>query len=153
MGLFGKTVGDNEISLPHPFSQLFQRNIGDGGALRQVFRCVCAATEYFAFHVGYDALPRADIAIEAAFEDMEVKRAIFAKLDAALPETAILATNTSYLDVPTIAAATKRPQDVIGMHFFSPANVMKLLEIVRPKGAADDAINGWHGSRGADRGG
>ncbi len=53
---------------------------------------------------------------------------------------AILASNTSYLDIPTIAAATKRPQDVLGMHFFSPANVMKLLEIVRPAGVADDVV-------------
>ncbi|WP_293809461.1 3-hydroxyacyl-CoA dehydrogenase NAD-binding domain-containing protein [uncultured Bosea sp.] len=90
--------------------------------------------------VGLAAAAGADIVVEAAFEEMGVKQQIFGELDKVAKLGAILASNTSYLDVPTIAAATKRPQDVIGMHFFSPANVMKLLEIVRPKGAADDAI-------------
>lgn len=90
--------------------------------------------------VGLAAAAGADIVVEAAFEEMGVKQQIFGELDKVAKPGAILASNTSYLDVPTIAAATKRPQDVIGMHFFSPANVMKLLEIVRPKGAADDAI-------------
>ena len=90
--------------------------------------------------VGLVAAAGADIVVEAAFEEMGVKQQIFGELDKVAKPGAILASNTSYLDVPTIAAATKRPQDVIGMHFFSPANVMKLLEIVRPKGSADDAI-------------
>ena len=90
--------------------------------------------------VGLAAAAGADIVVEAAFEEMAVKQQIFGDLDKVAKPGAILASNTSYLDVPTIAAATKRPQDVIGMHFFSPANVMKLLEIVRPRGAADDAI-------------
>jgi 3-hydroxyacyl-CoA dehydrogenase len=90
--------------------------------------------------VGLAAAAGADIVVEAAFEEMGVKQQIFGELDKVAKPGAILASNTSYLDVPTIAAATKRPQDVIGTHFFSPANVMKLLEIVRPKGAADDAI-------------
>lgn len=90
--------------------------------------------------VGLVAAAGADIVVEAAFEEMGVKQQIFGELDKAAKPGAILASNTSYLDIPTIAAATKRPQDVIGMHFFSPANVMKLLEIVRPRGAADDAI-------------
>ena len=65
---------------------------------------------------------------------------IFAALDGIAKPGAILASNTSYLDVPTIAAATRRPRDVLGMHFFSPANVMKLLEVVRPQGVAEDAV-------------
>lgn len=77
------------------------------------------------------ALGAVDLVIEAAFETMEVKKGIFARLDSIAKPTAILATNTSYLDVDAIAAATSRPEQVLGMHFFSPANVMKLLEIVR----------------------
>jgi 3-hydroxyacyl-CoA dehydrogenase len=77
------------------------------------------------------SLGHADMVIEAVFEDMGVKREVFGKLDAATKPDAILATNTSYLDVNEIAHFTQRPQSVLGMHFFSPANVMKLLEIVR----------------------
>ncbi|KRE09988.1 3-hydroxyacyl-CoA dehydrogenase [Bosea sp. Root381] len=90
--------------------------------------------------VGLAAAAEADIVIEAAFEEMSVKQQIFSELDAVAKPGAILASNTSYLDIPTIAAATTRPQDVLGMHFFSPANVMKLLEVVRPDGVADDAV-------------
>lgn len=90
--------------------------------------------------LGLQAAAEADIVIEAAFEEMGVKQQIFGALDGIAKQGAILASNTSYLDLATIAMATKRPQDVIGMHFFSPANVMKLLEIVRPAGVADDAV-------------
>jgi 3-hydroxyacyl-CoA dehydrogenase len=79
----------------------------------------------------YAALKDADLAIEAVFENMDLKKDIFAKLDAVLPAGAILGTNTSTLDIDVIAATTKRPADVIGLHFFSPANVMPLLEIVQ----------------------
>lgn len=79
----------------------------------------------------FDDLADCDLVIEAVFEEMAIKKEVFAKLDAVAKPGAILATNTSYLDVNEIAAATSRPQDVIGLHFFSPANVMKLLEIVR----------------------
>lgn len=88
----------------------------------------------------YAALAGADLIIEAAFETMPVKQAIFTALDAAAKPGAILATNTSYLDIDQIAAATRRPRDVVGMHFFSPANIMKLLEIVRAAQTAPDAI-------------
>lgn len=81
--------------------------------------------------LGYDALVDADLIVEAAYETMEVKRAIFSRLDAIAKPGAILATNTSYLDVDAIAAITSRPESVVGLHFFSPANIMKLLEIVR----------------------
>ncbi len=90
--------------------------------------------------VGLGAAAEADIVIEAAFEEIGVKQQIFGALDAIAKPGAILASNTSYLDIPTIAAATKRPQDVLGLHFFSPANVMKLLEVVRPQGVADDTV-------------
>jgi len=82
----------------------------------------------------------ADIVIEAVFERMDVKQDMFRKLDAIAKPGAILATNTSTLDVDQIAAVTRRPQDVIGTHFFSPANVMRLLEVVRGKQTAKDVL-------------
>ncbi len=81
--------------------------------------------------VSYDSLSDVDVVVEAAFEEMGVKREIFQILDRICPPSAILATNTSTLDVDEIAAVTKRPENVIGLHFFSPANVMRLLEVVR----------------------
>jgi 3-hydroxyacyl-CoA dehydrogenase len=88
----------------------------------------------------YSALSDVDLVIEAVFEDPELKKDIFARLDRACKPGAILATNTSYQDVNEIAAATKRPQDVLGMHFFSPAHIMKLLEVVRAEKTADDVL-------------
>jgi len=90
--------------------------------------------------LNYEEIGDADMVIEAVFEDMEVKKAVFEKLDAVMKPGAILATNTSTLNVDQIAAFTKRPQDVIGTHFFSPANVMKLLEVVRGKETAKDVL-------------
>ena len=90
--------------------------------------------------VDYASLADVDLVIEAVFEDPELKKKIFAKLDKACKAGAILATNTSYQDVDAIAAATGRPEDVIGMHFFSPAHIMKLLEVVRGKKTADDVL-------------
>ncbi|MBN9447762.1 MAG: enoyl-CoA hydratase/isomerase family protein, partial [Bosea sp.] len=90
--------------------------------------------------VGIAAAAEADIVIEAAFEEMGVKREIFGALDKVAKPGAVLASNTSYLDLTEIAAATTRPADVLGMHFFSPANVMKLLEIVRPECVAADVV-------------
>ncbi len=88
----------------------------------------------------YGALAGADLAIEAVFEDMSVKKEVFAKLDGALRPGAILATNTSYLDINEIAGATKRPGDVIGLHFFSPAQIMRLIEIIKGAKTAPDVI-------------
>jgi 3-hydroxyacyl-CoA dehydrogenase len=88
----------------------------------------------------YADLAQADIVVEAVFEDMDVKKAVFERLDATMKPGAILATNTSTLDVDRIASFTKRPQDVIGTHFFSPANVMRLLEVVRGKATAKDVL-------------
>ncbi|MBY0583744.1 MAG: enoyl-CoA hydratase/isomerase family protein [Sphingomonas sp.] len=81
-----------------------------------------------------------DLIIEAVYENMDVKKELFGKLDAIAKPGAILASNTSYLNVDEIAASTSRPQDVLGMHFFSPANVMKLLEVVRGAKTADDVL-------------
>ena len=88
----------------------------------------------------FNALSSADIVIEAAYEDMAVKQDVFKRLDAVMKRGAILATNTSTLDVDQIAAATARPQDVIGTHFFSPANVMRLLEVVRGRRTGADVL-------------
>jgi 3-hydroxyacyl-CoA dehydrogenase len=82
----------------------------------------------------------ADIVVEAVFEEMPIKKEVFAKIDGICKPGAVLATNTSTLDVDEIASATRRPDDVIGMHFFSPANVMRLLEVVRGKKSAKDVI-------------
>ncbi|EAS49474.1 fatty oxidation complex, alpha subunit FadB [Aurantimonas manganoxydans SI85-9A1] len=88
----------------------------------------------------FDDLADCDLIIEAAFEEMAVKKEIFARLDAIARDGAILASNTSYLDIDEIASVTKRPADVLGMHFFSPANIMKLLEVVRGRETAKDVI-------------
>jgi len=88
----------------------------------------------------YGAIKDADLVIEAVFEEMGVKQKVFKTLDEVMKPGAILASNTSTLDVDKIAAFTKRPQDVIGMHFFSPANVMKLLEVVRGAKTAKDVL-------------
>jgi 3-hydroxyacyl-CoA dehydrogenase len=90
--------------------------------------------------LSYEEIGQADIVVEAVFEDMGVKEAVFTKLDSVMKQGAILASNTSTLDVDKIAAFTKRPQDVIGTHFFSPANVMKLLEIVRGAKTGKDVL-------------
>jgi 3-hydroxyacyl-CoA dehydrogenase len=88
----------------------------------------------------YATLSDVDLVIEAVFENMDVKKEVFTKLDAVCKAGAILATNTSYLDVDKIAAATSRPADVIGLHFFSPAHIMKLLEVVVADKTAADVI-------------
>ena len=88
----------------------------------------------------YAPLQDVDLVIEAVFENLEVKKQVFLKLDPVVRAGAIIASNTSALNLDTIAAFTRRPQDVIGLHFFSPANVMRLLEIVRGKATADDVL-------------
>ncbi|QCB46480.1 3-hydroxyacyl-CoA dehydrogenase NAD-binding domain-containing protein [Hydrogenophaga sp. PAMC20947] len=90
--------------------------------------------------LSYDDLKDADMVIEAVFEEIGVKEAVFKELDRVMKPGAILASNTSTLDVDKIASFTKRPQDVVGLHFFSPANVMKLLEVVRGKETAKDVM-------------
>jgi 3-hydroxyacyl-CoA dehydrogenase len=88
----------------------------------------------------YAALGGADLLIEAVYENMALKKEVFARLDAVARPGAIIGTNTSTLDIDAIAATTRRPQDVVGLHFFSPANVMPLLEIVRTRDTAPDVL-------------
>jgi 3-hydroxyacyl-CoA dehydrogenase len=90
--------------------------------------------------VGLEAAKDADLVIEAVFETMAVKKDVFGKLDGIAKQGAVLASNTSYLNIDEIASVTKRPQDVLGMHFFSPANVMRLCEIVRGAKTAPDVL-------------
>ena len=90
--------------------------------------------------LSYEALGSADLVIEAVFEEIGVKEAVFKQLDRVMKPGAILASNTSTLDVDKIAGFTNRPQDVVGLHFFSPANVMKLLEVVRGEKTAKDVL-------------
>jgi 3-hydroxyacyl-CoA dehydrogenase len=90
--------------------------------------------------LSYDDIAQADLVIEAVFEEMGVKEIVFKKLDSVMKPGAILASNTSTLDVNRIAGFTQRPQDVVGLHFFSPANVMKLLEVVRGEKTAKDVL-------------
>ena len=90
--------------------------------------------------LGYEAFRDADLVIEAVFENMDVKQQVFSTLDEVCKPGAILASNTSALNLNTIAEFTKRPQDVIGLHFFSPANVMRLLEVVRGEKTAPDVL-------------
>jgi 3-hydroxyacyl-CoA dehydrogenase len=90
--------------------------------------------------LSYEAIGQADVVIEAVFESMEVKRQVFRALDQVMKPGAILATNTSTLDVDAIAGFTRRPPDVLGLHFFSPANVMRLLEVVRGRATAPEVL-------------
>jgi 3-hydroxyacyl-CoA dehydrogenase len=94
----------------------------------------------FSGSIAYDALADVDLVIEAVFENMAVKKAVFAELDRVCKPGAVLATNTSYLDIDEIAASTSRPADVLGLHFFSPANIMKLLEIVVPAKVSSEVV-------------
>lgn len=110
-------------------ARLYAEAVARGKSSSDAAEAVLAARH--SFHAGYDGLPPVDIAIEAVFEDLEVKRRVFATLDAALPETTILATNTSYLDPDRIAAGLRHPGRFLGLHFFSPAHVMKLVEVIR----------------------
>src|SRR5207302_10114005 len=90
--------------------------------------------------LSYDDLKDADMVIEAVFEDIAVKEAVFRRLDEVMRPGAVLASNTSTLDLNRIAEFTQRPEDVVGTHFFSPANVMKLLEVVRGGKTAKDVL-------------
>ncbi len=94
----------------------------------------------FSGTTNYADISDVDVVIEAVFENMDIKKEVFAKLDASCKPGCILATNTSYLNVDEIAATTSRPQQVIGAHFFSPANVMKLLEVVRTKKTSPEVV-------------
>jgi 3-hydroxyacyl-CoA dehydrogenase len=114
-----------------------ERNVGSGRLASDKAR---QARDRLSPTLEFADLVEADLIIEAAYETMDVKREIFKRLDRTARRGAILATNTSYLDVDAIAAVTDRPQDVLGLHFFSPANIMKLLEVVRGEKTADDVL-------------
>lgn len=118
------------------------RGILDGSLKRGLIGAEKHAALLAAFRAeaGYGAMSEADLVIEAVFEDMEVKKSVFAELEQVCKPEAILATNTSYLDVNEIAASLKEPARMIGLHFFSPAHIMKLLEIVVPEAVADDVL-------------
>lgn len=112
----------------------------EGSTRRGVIPDADAALKRFEAGPDLNIFASADLVIEAVFEDLEVKTALFRDLDRAVRADAILATNTSYLDVNRIAAAVDDPSRVIGLHFFSPAHIMKLLEIVTPDAVADDVV-------------
>ena len=113
---------------------LTKRQSWDAGAFEQRLALVTSALEL-------DAAVDADIVVEAVFEELDLKRHVFAALDRIAKPGAILATNTSYQDVDAIAAATKRPEDVLGLHFFSPAHIMRLVEVVRAKRTAPAVLS------------
>ncbi|GBQ32821.1 3-hydroxyacyl-CoA dehydrogenase [Gluconacetobacter sacchari DSM 12717] len=116
---------------------IYARQVGSGrltdGAMAERLGRIAVGADW-------SRLRDADLVIEAAFEDMDVKSEIFRRLDAVARPGAILASNTSYLDLDAIAAVTARPEDVVGLHFFAPANVMKLLEVVRGARTAPDVL-------------
>ena len=109
-----------------------------GGKTKAAVAAACESR--LSTSLDWPRIAEADLVIEAVFEEMGVKQQVFQRIDALARPGAVLASNTSYLDLDAIAAATSRPQDVIGLHFFSPANVMKLMEVVRGKASAPDAL-------------
>lgn len=110
----------------------------DGAVKRGKMKTAAREAVQLVTTTDYADLRDVDLAVEAVFESMDVKRDVFGQLDAVMKPGAVLATNTSYLDVKEIAQVTSRPADVIGLHFFSPAHVMKLLEVVVPDATAPD---------------
>jgi 3-hydroxyacyl-CoA dehydrogenase len=120
---------------------IIERNYGGSvkrGKISEEKAAVCRAL--ISGSTDYAALADVDMVVEAVFEDPDLKKKIFKQLDAVCKPGAILASNTSYQDVDAIAAVTSRPEDVLGMHFFSPAHIMKLLEVVRGEKTADDVL-------------
>jgi 3-hydroxyacyl-CoA dehydrogenase len=108
------------------------------GRLKAAVAAACEAR--LTASLDWPRIAEADLVIEAVFEDLGVKQQVFQRIDALARPGAVLASNTSYLDLDAIAASTSRPQDVIGLHFFSPAHVMKLMEVVRGRASAADAL-------------
>lgn len=121
--------------------QRIAAHFDDAAAKGRIGHAAMAATlARLAGATDIEGISTADCVIEAVFEDLGVKREVFARIDALAKPGALLATNTSYLDVAEIAGFTRRPQEVIGLHFFSPANVMRLVEIVRTDASSADAL-------------
>ncbi|MFT4715585.1 MAG: 3-hydroxyacyl-CoA dehydrogenase [Paracoccaceae bacterium] len=117
--------------------KVYTRNVAKGRITKADKTSIMAR---YSGSVEYAALGDVDLVIEVVFEEIDVKKGVFAQLDAAMKPGAILATNTSYLNIDELAATISRPEDVIGLHFFSPANIMKLLEIVVPAQVTDDVV-------------
>jgi 3-hydroxyacyl-CoA dehydrogenase len=153
-GTMGGGISMNFLSkgIPVTIVEMVQENLDRGvGVIRKNYEASAAKGRFTMEQVesmmgaltpslSLDDLADCDLVIEAVYESMDVKKEVFGKLDTICKPGAILASNTSYLDVDEIAASTSRPQDVVGMHFFSPANVMKLLEVVRGAKTADDVL-------------
>jgi 3-hydroxyacyl-CoA dehydrogenase len=153
-GTMGGGISMNFLAkgIPVTIVEMVQENLDRGvGVIRKNYEASAAkgrfTTEQVEAMMGaltptlsLNDLADCDLVIEAVYESMDVKKEVFGKLDTICKPGAILASNTSYLDVDEIAASTSRPQDVVGMHFFSPANVMKLLEVVRGAKTADDVL-------------
>jgi 3-hydroxyacyl-CoA dehydrogenase len=153
-GTMGGGISMNFLAkgIPVTIVEMVQENLDRGvGVIRKNYEASAAKGRFTNEQVeammgaltptlSLDDLADCDLVIEAVYESMDVKKEVFGKLDSICKAGAILASNTSYLNVDEIAAATSRPQDVLGMHFFSPANVMKLLEVVRGQKTADDAL-------------
>jgi 3-hydroxyacyl-CoA dehydrogenase len=153
-GTMGGGISMNFLSkgIPVTIVEMVQENLDRGvGVIRKNFENSAAKGRFSLEHVEemmalltpsltLDDLADCDLVIEAVYESMDVKKEVFGKLDAICKSSAILASNTSYLDIDEIAASTSRPQDVVGMHFFSPANVMKLLEVVRGDKTGPDVL-------------
>jgi len=153
-GTMGGGIAMNFLSagIPVTIVEMSQEALDRGtGVIRKNYEASAAkgrfTTEQVARAMGllnptldFDSLAACDLVIEAVYENMDVKKEVFGRLDRIARPGAILASNTSYLNIDEIAASTSRPQDVVGMHFFSPANVMKLLEVVRGAKTAPDVL-------------
>jgi 3-hydroxyacyl-CoA dehydrogenase len=153
-GTMGGGISMNFLAkgIPVTIVEMVQDNLDRGvGVIRKNYEASAAKGRFTSEQVegmmglltpslSLDDLADCDLIIEAVYESMEVKKEVFGKLDKICKPGAILASNTSFLDIDEIASATSRPTDVLGMHFFSPANVMKLLEVVRGAKTADDVL-------------
>jgi 3-hydroxyacyl-CoA dehydrogenase len=139
-GLAVRLVEQDELALERGIERVEQTLAADVASGRYGAEAKAKRRAALQGGVALADLGDCDLIIEAAFEDMAVKQDLFARLDAVARPDAVLATNTSYLDIAQIAAATSRPQAVLGLHFFSPANVMKLLEVVRTPQTSDQAL-------------
>ncbi len=153
-GTMGGGISMNFLSagIPVTIVEMVQENLDRGvGVIRKNYEASAAKGRFTQDKVeammaaltptlALEDLAVCDLIIEAVYESMDVKKEVFGKLDTICKAGAILASNTSYLNVDEIAASTSRPQDVVGMHFFSPANVMKLLEVVRGEKTAPDVL-------------
>ncbi len=122
----------------HNVTKVYKRHIEKG---RMTEEQVNKVLERYKTSTNFDDLKDVDMVIEAVFEELEVKQEVFKTLDKILRPGAVMASNTSYLNIDKIAAVTSRPEDVLGLHFFSPANIMKLLEIVIPTKVKADVVN------------